>query len=183
MPRFKLLAGQHIAADKNAPKLDHEGKPTGRFENRTYTKGDVVENDADLVARFGAGKFAYADAADSSSRIAELEAEVARLRAQAQVVPTARGPALMTPGEPTAQQGPAKAPGGQVSTGVQGDVGAANAQLGAQQGQGQDDFSAESLEEWTVADLRDLAAEEEIDLRGATRKDEIIATIRQARRG
>lgn len=48
MARFRLLFGQHIGEDDKG-------------EQRTYSAGDVIESDVDLVRRFGAGKFQNLD--------------------------------------------------------------------------------------------------------------------------
>jgi hypothetical protein len=69
------------------------------------------------VAKFGPAQFELVGGADESdkARIAELEAELSKLKAQGQ-----RG---RTPGDPTPENllhSPAVAPGGQVSTGYQG---------------------------------------------------------------
>lgn len=48
MPKFKLLSGGHTQTVR-------EG---GKFRNIEYSRGDVFEDDTDLVARFGSDKFA-----------------------------------------------------------------------------------------------------------------------------
>jgi hypothetical protein len=67
---------------------------------------------------------------------------------------------------------PVKSPGGPVKP----------AQASGEEGEGSGGakgaaYTREELEEMTVADLKELAEEEEVDLAGATRKDEIIDAI------
>jgi hypothetical protein len=116
MARFKLLAGQHVQADKSKPLLHPDGKPTGFYERATFNAGQIVESDRDLVADHGNQKFELigGDEAAAHDRIAQLEAELATVRAQ-QAGDT-------TPGDPTPRNltgSPSVAPGGQVSTGYQ----------------------------------------------------------------
>jgi hypothetical protein len=151
----------HVQADRSKPLLDPAtGRPTGRFERQTFDAGNgtgkavFVESDVDLVAKFGPQKFEAqgGESAAQAARIDELEKELAAMKAQ----------------RPAAQSASAVAPGGQISTGLQG---------GQPSGAAHDEFDA-----WTVNDLRDHAASEEIDLKGARTKEEILKAIRaQAR--
>lgn len=185
--RFELLESQHIEADKSKPVLGPDGKPTGRFEKKTYTKGQLIDTDTDLATKLGANKFRPVGNDGGQARIAELEAELAAARA-------ALGP--RTPGDVTALNlsSPAVAPGGQVSTGFQRAAGAqgsapmspeeaaAHGGYGGESGESTSESSLEQygdLEDKTVHELRDIAEAEEIDLRGATRKDEILKAIRK----
>lgn len=54
---FTLLEGQHEQADKTKPRLGQDGKPTGRFHVAKFKKGDRIQTDTDLAAKFGANKF------------------------------------------------------------------------------------------------------------------------------
>lgn len=203
--RFKLLEGQHIEADRTKPKLDADGKPTGRFESKTYTKGAVIDTDTDLAAKLGANKFELVGSEGDAARIAQLERELAELRAH-------RG--ATTPGD-TAIETPAVAPGGQVSSGFPISSGGgqqramtpdeiANPRHGAapaavveeeperyrrtalqeetdnlpleQAGNGNGDLDSMSKDE-----LKDYARERGINLHGASTKADIVEAIRAAR--
>lgn len=180
--KFKLLAGQHVEADRDRPILDPEGKPTGRFARKTYKAGDVVESETDLAARLGANKFEKLDEGGDRARIAELERQLAEARA---ALPSAAATAPST--------APAAAPGGQVSDGFQratgspggtasgplpeADFGRAGVAGAAPAGKG----DGPDFEAMTVAQLKEHAEAEEIDLRGATHKDEIIKRVRGKR--
>jgi hypothetical protein len=176
MARYKLLAGQHVAADKSKPINGPDGKPTGRFELVTYKAGQVVNSDADLVAKFGAGHFERVDGGDGSQeKIAALERELATLKSK-----------LGTPGDVNADNllhSPSVAPGGQVSTGWQANSGPMDPddaeRAGANVPEGSDD---DDLEGMTVAELRGYAADKDIELHGATHKKEIIAAVKKGRK-
>jgi hypothetical protein len=175
MARYRLLAGQFIMADKSRPITGADGKPTGRFEKLTYTARTgsfpVVESDDDLVAKHGAGKFELIDpeSAAKDDRIRKLERELAQAKSQL----VTQGGTFRTPGDPTDENlrnNPSVAPGGQVSTGFQG--GAPALARG---------YTREELEGMTVADLKDLAASDEIDLTDAHKKSEIIDRFLQGK--
>lgn len=179
--KFRLLAGMHEQADRSRPLLDAEGNPVpGRFERQLFRTGDVVETDKDLVALFGPQKFEAlgGQAASDAAKIAELEAEIARLRASQQAAQQAAG-GFVTPGDPTPKNligSPAVAPGGQVSTGFQGPA-PEGARKAAAAGEGKEEAD-DGLDALTVAELRAQAEEDEIDLKGAHNKAEIIARMR-----
>jgi hypothetical protein len=57
LARFRLKAGQHIASDPTVEQtLRPDGTPIKR-PSKTYHAGDVVEDNYDLVAKFGANRF------------------------------------------------------------------------------------------------------------------------------
>lgn len=194
MASYRLLAGQHIQDDPDWTPSDAERREadaqgrTPRNPGKTYKAGDVVESETDLAKRFGPEKFQLVggEIATAEARVRELEEEVRLLRAEKAGMLGRR-----TPGDPTPEnleRSPAVAPGGQVSTGKQ-------ASGGAFQGPGvrsgplrpEDDVTVggpadDGLDDKTVAELKDTAADEEIPLSGATKKDEIVAAIRKGRR-
>lgn len=74
--RFRLLRGGHVhqewreatpaeIADENIKKCTRNGKPVilirHQYSQGTAAKPTFIESDVDLVERFGAAKFAYAD--------------------------------------------------------------------------------------------------------------------------
>lgn len=189
MARYKLLAGQHVQADPDWQPTDgqrDESRRTGvrpRPPSRVYNAGQVVVSDSDLVAKFGAEKF--------------------QLLGPSRGQRTTAFPGNPMPGDPVPDVGrtsPSAAPHGQVSTGFQGaetggdvehpshpitaeEAGAAEAHAGEDDPPARDfDQEYGSLDAMTVKDLKELAAEEEIDLKGCTHKDEIVAAIREAGR-
>lgn len=212
--RFKLLAGQHQQADPDwepTPAQEKVAERTGvppRPPTKTFTAGQVVESDKDLVALFGHQKFM-------------------RLGG--------RKPLGATRGDAPANQ-PASFPGGQVSSGrqeatshrteedeaatVSGPMDpkksarldreseaevarqrretlASQEEFGTDErgfekdeegGDESDDSGDEKVEDkanlndMTVAELKDVASAEDVDLSGAHKKDEIIAKIKKGRR-
>lgn len=108
MPRFKVLAGIHVGRDPKGPlqPTDPEtGKPLpgARRPPRNYQAGEIVEDNRDLVAMFGPGKFQYVGPAEGDH-------------------PAAQGHQKNpTPGDPQGINTLANTvfPGGQVSTGRQ----------------------------------------------------------------
>lgn len=173
MHRFKLLAGQHVQADKSRPILDAEGKPTGRYAAyQTFNRNDVLESDKDLAAMFGKDKF---------ESVGTYEADV----------PDPHGN-MRTPGDPVpliAATSPSVAPGGQVSTGFQASGRAATpeeveriqAKFEGQAGSDADsdaDWSDEDLEKMSASDLREVAKERNVNLHGAHSKAEILKALK-----
>lgn len=156
MALFKLLAGQFIQADPDSPELTAEQIKAGaRRPSRTYKVGETVESDEDLVAKHGAEKFVFVSG---------------------------------KPKKPKAAAG-AAAPGGQVSSGFQSATGTPEGTVSGlavdQEADADPDSDADkpndNLSTMTVKQLRDHAASEEIDLHGATSKEDILATIRAAK--
>jgi hypothetical protein len=191
--RFKLLAGQHQQADPDwepTPAQEKVAERTGvppRPPTKTFTAGQVVESDKDLVALFGHQKFM-------------------RLGGRKPLGAT-RGDA------PSAQ--PASFPGGQVSSGRQeatsfeteeGEAATVSGPMDPKKSarldreseleDEPDDGTAENalnqvddevedkanLADMTVAELKDVAVAEDVDLAGIHKKDEIIAKIKKGRR-
>lgn len=67
--RFKLLAGQHIQADRSQkPAVTTDpatGAKTEKFQSRTFKAGETIECDTNLAARFGQEKFELLGGDDS----------------------------------------------------------------------------------------------------------------------
>jgi len=187
MARFKLLASQHITADPDWVPTEEEkanaaaaGRPL-RAPKRVYNAVDVVESETDLVAKFGHQKF--------------------QLIGESKKVPRTAGDA------PAAN--PANFPGGQVSSGipkaVPGNPDApglspgqapmkpdeavkAGGQPDAPLAEGDEGNESEAdgtpdVNSMTVAELKEFADTNEIDLSGAHRRDEILKAIKKARKG
>jgi hypothetical protein len=148
------------------------------------------------VKKHGEGKFAYAGGqmlADRQ-RIADLEAQLAQAQRQ---LARQEARANRTPGDPTLENlehSPAKAPTGQVSTGYQETGGPGTNPPGAEtneESDGDDEEGAEDqptaasrpapseaqLNVMTEKQLRDNAAAEKIDLKGARNKAEVVRAI------
>jgi hypothetical protein len=192
--KFKLRAGKHVLGDKSKPINGPDGKPTGRYESKVITAGQTFESDRDL-ATAEPQRYEAVGGHQQASRIAELEAELARVKAQ-------QGGAIRTPGDPTlevAATSPAVAPGGQVSTGFQQASGLRSAAMlpdeavkhGAQEGQGEgqgaeaqtEEEGPDDYESMTLTELRAKAEEDEIDLpSGYVRKEDLIHRLRAAKR-
>jgi hypothetical protein len=177
MAQFKLLGGMHIQADKSKPIKDADGKPTGRYEARVFRVGQVVESDADLVAKHGPNKFERlgGDAEAAHDQIRKLEAELAQARAQLGT----QGGTFRVPGDPTPEnleRSPAVFPGGQVSTGFQGSVGGQSTGGLSPHADAEPDFDSMKL-----AELKDYAATNEIDLGDAKHKDDVLAAVKKHR--
>lgn len=184
MAKYELVAGQHIEADKTKPLKGPDGKPTGRFEKKVFNAPAVVESDTNLVEKHG-DKFRLLETSQADSRrIADLERQLAQAKAQLS--------SQRTPGDPSPENlthSPAVAPGGQVSTGFQASVGGGRSgpmppeqaeKALAAQGEATpktSSYTRGELEDMHVQDLRELAESDEVDLKGATRKDEIIKRI------
>lgn len=88
MAKYRLLAGQHIQADKDGNSV-------------TFTRGQVVESDVNLVERFGFTKFALIEGSGGE---------------EGDVQSATGNPTLA---DPSAFQAPTSFPGGQVGTGLQ----------------------------------------------------------------
>lgn len=159
---LKLKAGQHVFTDREKPVLDAEGKPTGRYERRTVVKDGILTSNKNLAAtepeRY---ELVGGDAAVAAARIADLERQLATARAQHVTAQTATADddddTQPAPAPATTQTAwPAAAP---LPTTQQ---------------------PSKDLDAMTAQELRDYAEEYEIDLKGATRKDDMIRVIRAA---
>lgn len=169
MARYRLLAGQHVAADHSQKPVevkDAAGTVVKRYPTRTYKVGEVVESDTDLAGRFGAEKFKLADG---------------------------------KPGETVEPaSSPAVAPGGQVSSGHQITAGGVPRAMTAEEVANPNLSGVEAatagkdkklgrqvppnLDAMSVKELHDHAAAEEINLHGATSKQDMLKAIRTAQR-
>lgn len=174
MPRFKILAGKH------------------REDGVTYVKGQTFDSKSDLTKlnQPGAVKFerVFDDAhrPQKTAKQAALDEQrvekAARAAAQAEIAAQAAQASL-----PTVPQTSSVFPGGQVSAGkqqttsnyagesVSGPVPPAD--------EGDEDEVSDDLDGLTVAELKEIAEEEEIEVRHGARKDEYVKAIRSARSG
>lgn len=116
MGLYRVKAGQHIQADPDWEPSEAESireKETGvptKPRSKVFKKGQVVESDSDLVARFGVEKFEYLGeekAAKGAKRAKKGDGEGGMDQAAAEA---AHVPPLLNQAE---------FPGGQVSSGFQ----------------------------------------------------------------
>jgi hypothetical protein len=199
--KYKLLAGQHVQADPDAP--DPKPRADGtvpKKPSKTYNAGDVVESDDDLVAKHGTQKFAKVGESARSRRAKFAE------------VGTSAG----DPAPDQVKENPGVFPHGQVSTGLQeqggqgtvvdvtkfhdpatqlasGDKGKVKGERGSEDDAGGETESASApaaspadedpayFDAMTVVELREYAEENEVDLRGAVRKDDIVKRLKESR--
>lgn len=180
--RLKLLGGQHSLADKSKPVLNEKGEPTGRYERRVVGKDGEFDSPVNLAASepgryqlLGATGDPEADA--KSSRIAELEAEVARLKAE-------QAGGFRTPGDPTAEvaaTSPSVSPGGQVTTGFQKAAPVRSEPMlpaEAEKHGGQKAAGGPNLDAMTAQQLQEYADQNEIDTRGAKKREDLLRVLR-----
>ena len=202
----KLLVGVHEGPDFDyAAANDNKGdRPT-----RRYSEGETVWDNSNLVEKLGAGKFSLVR---DHGEGADTRPKESRPRAKFPGVKSTTAGDNPTPGDPTLGQAPSSFPHGQVSTGKQAtttlpdgrtvsgpaeptdeeaEAASANAEnvggVPTPGGGNEDDESADAedepeLDAMTVAELKQYAADEEIELHGASRKDEIVKAIRKARK-
>jgi hypothetical protein len=198
---FRLLAGLHIAADLNAqPKQLKDaitGEPIEVYPDKTYRAGQIVYSEMDLVEVFGE-KFAYVgDNVPPQTQMA--------VGSDADFDETGGGgPRSRTPGDPSGKymnQAQQQFPHGQVSTGFQmavpsnqpegqftasGKPGATKIEAGTARPGNEDAEGAAGAEtdydSMKVEELRDFARANDINLKGASAKDDIIKEIKRAQR-
>lgn len=167
--RFKLLAGKHVAADPdwerpNKPGTD-EPDMAVRPPSVTYSAGEVVETDTDLVQKFGADKFQLLAGGPTRT----VKAGMAALL-QKEVVNDHPGETLLPPADEEVQ----------IPADVNADGGPSKAAAGTNKPSAGKDLEAEHgpLEQLTLADLKKIAREEGVDLSGAHTKAEIIEALK-----
>lgn len=150
--KFKLLAGQHVQADKTAKPVKvtaPDGTVSEKYPSKRYVRGDVVESDDDLAAKHGAGKFMMiSDRGRRGAKGTALDEEAARKAPLSP--PPLEDPKAKKAAKPVEAEEPAEDDG-------------------------------DELDGMTVAELRELAEEEEVDLSGVHLKAEIVEKIRAAR--
>lgn len=182
MARFKLLAGLHVTADPNfkAPKNDPDAKPT----SIPYKAGDTVESDEDLVAKFGSTKFLFlgGSAKKTPPAVRGFVHPAGQVNQGHQE--TAGGvPGLQDPEKAAEEAGaPVEVPGDGAAKDAL--VSSGEQQPDPRRKTARADATPEQdLDSMTVADLKALAEDEEADLTGLHRKDEIVKAIKKNRRG
>lgn len=182
MAQYRLTAGMHV--DKNG----------------TYNAGDVVESDVDLVEKFGATKFKLIGGGEGGLKSGTGNPTPGDPTPENVI----HNPSLGASGQVQTgfQSTSGSSPSGIQSGGAPEEVvretlgqenkGQANVPAAQQPAQqfptlkGQPPPKSEreyhaALERLSVRDLQEHAAEEEIDLKGATRKEEIIKAIKAAK--
>lgn len=186
LKQFKLLVGYHVGPDFSK---DPDEK-TGKRPSKQYSPGDVVEDEADLVEKCGAGKFAFVG--DKPGRVAtslpkQTKAPQGQVGSGFQVTTGGSNPGGVPPITPagtditahTAQDAADMAAGKQP----------ANSQDPEDDDEEDDDDASssaadsddEDLDSMTVAELKEYAEAHEIELHGAARKDDIVKAIRRSR--
>ncbi len=150
MPKFRVLAGKHI-----------EGKtPDGR--QRVYKTGDVVDSKTDLnkLNSPGAVKFEKVDESTPATPYVGPGGEVVKSRKQleAEAVQQPQQAQAKTAGPTTAAKTPEHLEPLQTTSTT----------------------TLQPLDLMSVKDLVALAQAEEIDLKGATKKDDIVKTLKAA---
>lgn len=186
--KFKLLGGQHIADDKMAKPtkvvsgVDVEtGKPLikEKHPERTWVAGDIIEvpdDHEDLCDKHGYNKF---------ERLTEKRDTPAKPLKGAKQTGDAADDDVGTENKPTI-----KAPGGQVLQGVQTanlpkpEDGGEHSELpkataSAPQPLRSNKPLPNNLAVMSIKDLQTYAEDEEIDLKGASKRDDIIRVIRE----
>lgn len=167
MFKLRLHSGKHIQADPAwTPKKDLAGKviPDQTPSSRTFNAGDIVENEADLAARWPE-KFEYADRvqggplAETSIRPGESLKDFAARMAALASTPTDVAKSIPT-SPPASQSGDAKFP----------------TLSGRPTAKNKDEYAAQ-LNSLTVKELQALAAEEEVDVKGSADKKEIVKAL------
>lgn len=205
MGLYQVLLGQHIGPDySQQPRKTRDalGNETERYPSKTYQPGETVDSDLDLVARFGEQKFRHVGESSRQPRgsvtpATPAEDQRARTFPGGQVLEGFQRTTSAPDGRPVsglldpqqhaelqekhaariADDYEAAAP---KQTPAQGQQRPAQAQQQQRPAQAQR-LTDEQLHSMTVKDLQDHAAAEEIDLKGATRKEDMIRAIRGAK--
>ncbi len=167
--KFKLLAGGHVQGhptEKNA---------VGRALSTQYKPGDTVVSEQDLVKRFGPDKFLFLGEATKQ----EVES-------------LANDPLIPGQGAtPLGDEGPVNTNKPPVDVKVTAEERAASEKAAAALAKADKGKPGtvkakdvikqyEPLDKMTLDELKEVAETEEIDLKGATKKDEIIKALRGA---
>jgi hypothetical protein len=203
--RYKLLAGQHITADPDwqPSQEDRENAKTlGRLlraPSRVYRAGDIVESEDDLVDRHGAQKFQLLEgtptrgAKGRGPKHPQTPADVPEYVMR-------ESPAKFPQGQVSTGHQVASRPGANLAAPVpqtkeelgdepqpvqpsgegsmEDEDGGGQEQQVQQSQEGEGELSDSDLEGMTVPELRELAADREVDLQGVSRKDDIIRKLR-----
>lgn len=174
--RFVVLQGKHSQKEE---QLDADGNPRKDKDGNvirapvTYARGSIVESNIDLAARFNAGpnsqKFQKLDDEDPRGKRGRRKS-----RDEDESEPEYA---------PNPEQAAAVAPGGQVSSGKQATVGGPGVGQISGPLQTADALRKQAeelpdLDHMTVEQLREYAEDEEIDLKGLHRKDEMVKAVR-----
>lgn len=205
--RFKLLVGQHEQADpdwtpphgvtlKLGRYVDKNGETavdpdTGkmyRAPTKKYKAGDVVVSDQDLVKKFGDQKFQYLSGSVKGtapslpkSKFPNDQVSSGVPEDQSPQAP-AGGPPVTTgdPDQSVLREGEGDDP--RTMGGTEEDIGGErlDARKQAAERSPADDAYGD-LTDKTVAELKEIAEAEEVDLKGAHKKDEIIKALRKGK--
>jgi hypothetical protein len=172
--RFRFrLRGKHIEQIVVGTReiVEHGEKRTEVITtDRTYNQGTIIETDEDLHAKYDQPgmppKFEPLQNTDPSS-VEGLDAEIARLLAKREALASGRAPIPVPSSAPSgfsSGPGPALPPGPVNPASRQAERDASVNYRG-------------TLEAMSIEELKGLAATEEIDLKGASKKADIVNTI------
>lgn len=160
MPRFRLLMGRHIEAKRDAKGNIMHGKPTGQNPKGakltvSYNRGDVFDSPNDLDLMFNQpGSAKFERVVDAHQEVWDRNKETLAQFTKRMEGKESQQPATGTEPETTPVGEAAKAGFNTAFTDLYGSM--------------------------TVAELKKHAEEEEIDLRGATKREEILKAIQAA---
>jgi hypothetical protein len=191
MAKFKLLLGSHIQAEPGWEPSDEEkedAKMRGtkpRAPSRFYRPGEIVETDLDLVARFGPEKFQLISGTPKDTKkVVPRPGEDMRFPPVKEADPEGGGPAGQLP-----HQQPYPRPivpstrEEELDESERGAVEAQDEQKKAgQRAQQQKDKKSKDdpdFDTMTLKQLQEYAEEEEIDLKGARTKDEVLKAVKK----
>jgi hypothetical protein len=188
MPRFRLIHGKHqekaaVLDAQGKPRLDDNGNPMR--EPRLYSAGDTFDSESDLVAKFnspGAIKFELVGSPPEAS-VPAVPAYTTKFPAGqvsggfqessgtgATPVGAGTGPAAQS--AQAARSGAPAPPPGSPPKGppVAGETLAARAER-----------EGRPLDDMTLEELREYAADNEVDLKGHTLKADVLKTMKAHR--
>lgn len=186
--KFRLLAGMHIQADKTQDPTPVKDPTTGlvtqRYPSKTYKQGEVVESDVDLVARLGANKFQLVGGGKANRKqmsLSELMSERAKL--DMQIAEASRvAPLDAKRKEEIEREEAANAlleEGEEVDDDDRDDDN--RVKKTSKKPNAFKDQLPEDLDEMTVAELKEYAEAEEIDISEVHLKADIVEAIRAAK--
>lgn len=185
--KFRLNAGIHTCADPDwkPSKADEATIALGRSvrpPTRTYEVGDVIETDKDLIKLFGNEKFTRVDFSGKTARVKGPDPVNNNPATPEMRTIVEDNDGVVIPGDAGKSAEPeaglkdgfndSKAPADENDLSSASHAGTRTiADIEHDYGQ---------LDQMTVADLKTLAAQEDIDVSRATHKAEIVKAIRKA---
>ncbi len=188
LARFRLVAGQHIGPDKKAPKDDE----TGKHPSKVFNQGDAVWDNIDLVAKHGATKFVL-EKGSPDLYVPPGFGGKARAFPQGQVIEGKQVTLRLANGKTITgvltedhekerftedeDGNPVPKGGHRLADDLEDDDDDDRASSRPRNAADSTSYSRGELEAMTVPALKALASDEDIDLDGASRKEDIIDAI------